>query len=214
MKTQFHPDSTAKCSWHKAFTGWTKTQSDPIKTQLRPNPVMPCRRTLRPGAPRTRRLLQPICRQFVDQDWEFADLANTVLRESTDNLPIFARNLPILARVELRNPSIIHRRVGSIDRSGCRNRSVESSDNRQMIRGNRQIAPNRKPIVNRFAIIVNSAAWNPSTLHQQNAEIYHRAGRPPAIRLPESSDNHPTKRRNHPMESANLPTNFRDLPIL
>ena len=112
------------------------------------------------------------------------------------------------------NPSIIHRRCDPIHRSACRNRRVESSDNRQMISGNRQIdlpvdrpngSPNRKVIVNRFAVIVNSAAWNLSPIHHQNAEIYHRAGRPPAIRLLESSENHPTKPRNHPTDSANLP---------
>ena len=101
MKTQFHPDSTAKCSWHKAFTGWTKTQSDPIKTQLRPNPVMPCRRTLWLVTQRIRRVVG----QFTDYPSEFADSAGTVLREFTDNLPIFARILPILALAELRNPS-------------------------------------------------------------------------------------------------------------
>jgi hypothetical protein len=116
MKTQFHPHSTVKCLLHKTFPDWAKTQFDPIKTQLPPNSVMPRHRTLLPGAPRTRRLLQPICRQFADHSWEFADSADTVLRESTDNLPIFARDLPILARAELRNPSIIHRRIGLIHR--------------------------------------------------------------------------------------------------
>ena len=51
-------------------------------------------------------------------------------------------------RLPMRNPStgvlpnlpIIDRRNSRIDRSGCRNRSVESSDNRQVISGNRQIA--------------------------------------------------------------------------
>jgi len=80
MKTQFHPDSTAKCSWHKAFTGWTKTQSDPIKTQLRPNPVMPCRRTLWLVTQRIRRVVG----QFTDYPSEFADSAGTMIREFTD----------------------------------------------------------------------------------------------------------------------------------
>ena len=116
---------------------------------------------------------------------------------------------------DMRNPAIIRRRFGSIHRSGCRYRSIESSDNRQMIYGNRQTTPlpegpsgppNRKVIVNRVPVIVNSAAWNLAPIHHQNAEIYHRAGRPPAIRLLESSDNHPTKRGNHPTESTDRPT--------
>src|SRR3989338_8603434 len=130
MKTQFHHDSTAKCSRHKAFPDWAKTQFDPIKTQLRPNSIMPRYRTLW-------LVTQRICRvvgQFTDRSSEFADSAGTVFRESTDNLPIFTRNLPILAVAELRNPSIIHR-------FGCRDQGVESSDNRQMIQGNHQIAP-------------------------------------------------------------------------
>jgi len=106
---------------------------------------MPRRCTLRPGAPRTRRLPQPICRQFADHSWEIADSAGFGSIESTDNLPIFARNLPILARAELRNPSIIHRRIVSIRRSGCRNLSVESSDIRQMIYGKRRIASPVEP---------------------------------------------------------------------
>jgi hypothetical protein len=105
------------------------------------------------------------------------------------------------------NPSIIHRQCDPIHRSGCRNRSVESSRNRQIDSpvDRSSASPNRKVIVNRFAVIVNSAARNLSPIHHQNAELYHRAGRPPAIRLLEASDNHPTKRRNHPTDSANLP---------
>jgi hypothetical protein len=57
-----------------------------------------------------------IYRQFADHDWEFADSAGFGFVESTDNLPIFARNLPVLAVAELRNPSIIHRRIGLIHR--------------------------------------------------------------------------------------------------
>jgi hypothetical protein len=145
---------------------------------------------------------QIIYRQFADHSWKFADSADFGFVESTDNLPIFARNLPILARVELRNPSIIHRRCDPIHRSGCRIRSVESSDNRQMKPRNRQIAPfldrssgprNHQLIVNQFHVIINSAAWNLSPIHHQNAEIYHRAGTPPAIRLLESSGNHPSE---------------------
>ena len=99
------------------------------------------------------------------------------------------------------NPSTTHRRFGSIHRAGYRDRGVESSDNRQMICGNRQIAPfldrpsgprNHQLIVNQFHVIINSAALNLSTIHHQNAEIYRRAGRPPAIRLLDLSDNHPT----------------------
>jgi hypothetical protein len=46
-----------------------------------------------------RRVPQPICRQFADHSWEFADSAGTVLREFTDNLPIFSGNLPMPAGV-------------------------------------------------------------------------------------------------------------------
>ena len=62
-----------------------------------------------PTARKRCRVAQPICRQF-------ADSAGFGFGESTDNPPIFARNLPILAVAELRNPSIIHRRIGSIHR--------------------------------------------------------------------------------------------------
>lgn len=105
------------------------------------------------------------------------------------------------------NRPIIDRRNRRTDRSGCRNRSVESSRNRQIDSpvDRSSASPNRKVIVNRFAVIVNSAARNLSPIHHQNTELYHRAGRPPAIRLLEASDNHPTKRRNHPTDSANLP---------
>jgi hypothetical protein len=113
---------------------------------------------------------------------------------------------------------------------------------------------NRQLIVNRFPVIVNSAALNPSRIHQSRAPIhqfasenstlrnqirnrpvkiagenirnypqpawpvsvtagiYYRAGRPPAIRLLESSDNHPTKRRNHPTDFTNLPIIYRQIP--
>ena len=50
-----------------------------------------------------------IYRQYADHGWEFADSADFEFGESTDNLPIFARNLSILARGELRNPSTIRR---------------------------------------------------------------------------------------------------------
>ena len=130
--------------------------------------------------------------------------------QSSDNDPINSGNHP----TDFTNPSIMHRRIGLTHRPGCGKQGLESSDNRQMICGNRKIGtffqrpssqPNRKVIVNRFAVIVNSAARNLSPIHHQNTELYHRAGRPPAIRLLEASDNHPTKRRNHPTDSANLP---------
>jgi len=176
-----------------------------------------------PTAGKRRHVAQPICRQFADHSWKFADSADLGFVESTDNLPIFSDNLPILARAEFRNPSIIHRRFGPIHRSGCRNRSVESSDNRQLISGNRQIdSPVDRPsgprnhqlIVNRFPVIVNSAAWNLSPIHHQNAEIYHRADKPPAIRLRKSSDNHPINSENHPTESANLPIIYRRILVI
>ena len=73
----------------------------------------------------------------------------------------------------MRNQPIIDRRNLRIDRSGSGHESVKSSDNRQMIHRNRQIAPllrwqngppNRKLIVKRFPIIINSAVWNLSTI--------------------------------------------------
>lgn len=145
-------------------------------------------------ARKRRHVSQPICRQFTDCFSEFADSAGFGFVESTDNLPIFSRNLPILARAELRNPSTIDRRIGSTHRSGSRNRSVESSRDHQIDSpvDRPSASPNRKVIVNRFAVIVKSAALNLSPIHHQNAEIYHRAGKLPAVRLLESSDNHPT----------------------
>ena len=156
-----------------------------------------------PTARKCRHVAQPICRQFADHPWKFADSAGFEFVESTDNLPIFARNLPILAVAKLRNQPIIDRRNHRIDRSGSRNRSVESSDNLPMKSRNRQLASpvdrssgprNHQLIVTQFHVIINSAAWNLSPLHHQNAELYHRSGKPPAIRL-----------WNHPTESANLP---------
>ena len=145
-------------------------------------------------------MAQIICRQFADEAWEFADSADFGCVESTDNLPI-------LTVAELSNPSIIHRRIGSIHRSGCRNRGVESLRNHQIDSPvDRPSGPrNHQLIVNRFHVIFNSAAWNLSPIHHQNAEIYHRAGTPPAIRLLESSDNHPINSGNHPTDYANLP---------
>ena len=135
------------------------------------------------------------------------------------NLPIIYRFSPAIYRfsrgVSMEQRPIFDRRNPRINRSGCRNRNVESSDNRQkglaldQPRGLR----NHQLIVNQFHVIINSAALNPSTIHQQNARIHQRAGRPPAIRSLESSDNHPTKRRNHPIESVNLPTDSGNVPI-
>jgi len=112
-------------------------------------------------------------------------------------------------------PSTIHRRFGVIHRFGCRDQSVESSDNRQIAPFLRRPSglANRQLILNRFPVIVNRAALNPSRNHHQNAEIYYRAGSSPAIRVLESSDNHPTKRRNHPTDSANLPIIYRRIPV-
>ncbi len=77
MKTQFHPDSTAKRLLQKTFPGWAKTQFDPIKTQLRPNSVMPRHRTL----------------------WLVTLRIRRVVGKFADNLPMIKRNLPILAGV-------------------------------------------------------------------------------------------------------------------
>ena len=147
------------------------------------------------------------------------------MREPSENHPIIIRYFPIIIRFSQgiyrrsstdpkNNLPIIYRQIPRIYRSGCRNRSVESSDNRQIAQFlDRPSGPrNHQLIVNQFHVIINSAALNPSTIHQQNARIHQRAGRPPAIRSLESSDNHPTKRRNHPMESANLPMIYRRIP--
>ena len=147
------------------------------------------------------------------------------MREPSENHPIIIRYFPIIIRFSQgiyrrsstdpkNNLPIIYRQIPRIYRSGCRNRSVESSDNRQIAQFlDRPSGPrNHQLIVNQFHVIINSAVWNLSPIHHQNAEIYHRAGRPPASRVLESSDNHPTKRRNHPMESANLPMIYRRIP--
>ena len=116
----------------------------------------------------------------------------------------------------MRNLAIIHRRFGSIHRSGYRDRGVESSGSRQIASTvDRPSGPsNHQLIVNQFHVIINSAALNLSLIHHQNAGIYHQARRLPRIQIRESSDNHLTKRRNHPTESANLPKKFRNLSIL
>ena len=84
----------------------------------------------------------------------------------------------------MRNQPIIDRRNLRIDRSGSGHESVKSSDNRQMIHRNRQIAPllrwqngppNHQLIVNRFPVIVNHAALNPSRIHQSRAPIHQFA---------------------------------------
>lgn len=124
---------------------------------------------------------------------------------------IFTRNF---TRPAMRNRLTIYRQITGIYRSGLRNRSVESSVNRQMLQANRQTAPlidrrsglpNRQLIINRFPVNLNPAPLNLSPFHHQNAEIYHPARRQPPVRFLESSDNHPTKWRNYPMESANRP---------
>ena len=141
-----------------------------------------------PTARKCRHVAQPICRQFADHSWKFADSAGFGFVESTDSLPILVRNLPIFALAELRNPSIIDRQNHRIDRSGCRNRSVESSRNHQID----------------LPVDRSSGSWNLSTIHHQNAEIYHRADRLPATRLLESSDNGPINSGNR-SRLANLP---------
>ena len=158
-------------------------------------------RGLRLAAPKVRRVAQPIYRQFADQDWEFADSADFEFVESTDNLPIFARNLPILALAELRNPSIIHRRCDPIYRSACRNRSVASSSHRRnaapVDRPNGP--PNRKVTVNRFPVIVNPAALNPSRIFQSRAPIHQFASRDStSVLARQSSDRHPIIQPSNP----------------
>jgi len=67
----------------------------------------------------------------------------------------------------------------------------------------RRIAPNRQLIVNRFHVIINSAAWNLSPIHHQNARTHQRVRRQPGVQLQESSDNHPINSENHRTDSAN-----------
>jgi hypothetical protein len=111
--------------------------------------------------------------------------------ESSDNDPINSGNHP----TDSKNASIIHRRCDLIHRSDCRIWSVEGSRNHQIASPLDQpsASPNRKVLVNGFLVIVNSAALNPSTIHHQNAELCHRVGSPPAIRVLDLSDNHPTE---------------------
>ncbi len=125
--------------------------------------------------------------------------------------------------IDSTNLPIIYQQIPLICRYGRRNPGVKSSDNRQMNPRNRQIvsflhwqsgSPNCKVIVNRFPVIVISAAWNLSPIHHQNPEIYHRASRQLNIRFLESSDNHPIEPENHPTESANLPTIDRQFDLI
>ena len=155
------------------------------------------------------------------------------MREPSDNHPIIIRYFPGIIRftqvnclfsstaLKANRPKIgrqnpgIDRQFGSADRYAYRSRGVESSDNRQIASTvDRPSGPrNHQLIVNQFHLIINSAVLKLSPIHHQNGEIYHRAGGPPAIRLLESSDNHPTKRRNHPTESVNLPIIYRLISI-
>lgn len=142
------------------------------------------------------------------------------MRESSDNHPIIIRYFPGIIRftqVKFRftpialkaNRPKIDRRNPGIGRSGCRYRSIESSDNRQMIYGNRQIAPllhrrnvspNRKLIVNQFPVIENSTALNPSRIHQSRARIHQFASEGSTSALtPQSLDRHP---KIHPSDPA------------
>jgi len=91
----------------------------------------------------------------------------------------------------MRNQPIIDRRNLRIDRSSSGHESVKSSDNRQMIHRNRQIAPllrwqngppNHQLIVNRFPVIVNHAALNPSRIHQSRAPIHQFASESSTLR--------------------------------
>jgi len=134
------------------------------------------------------------------------------------NRKVIVNPFTVIVNLVACQPSIIHRRIGSIHRSGCRNRSVESSDNRQMKPRNRQVAPfldqrsgprNHQLIVNQFHVIINSTDLNPSTIHQQNARIHQPARRQPGVQSVESSDNHPNKSGNHPTDFTNLPINYR-----
>ena len=141
--------------------------------------------------------------------------------ESSDNHPTKRRNHPM----ESANRPIIDRRNLRIDRSGCRDQGVESSDNRQMLHGNRQIAPsvrrrsgtpNHQLIVNQFAVIVNSTALNPSRIHQSRAPIHQFASeRSTSALAPQSSDRHPRIRPGDPTPmnsqlSATLPHQIRN----
>lgn len=113
----------------------------------------------------------------------------------------------------MNNRPISDRRNHRIDRSGSGKRGVESSGklkiNSYFARPNGR--PNRKVIVDRFAVIVNSAALSLSTIHQQIAGIHQSARRHPGVQLQESSDNHPIDSGNHPTDSANLPIIYRHI---
>lgn len=87
----------------------------------------------------------------------------------------------------LLNPPIIDRRNRQIDRSGCRKRSsVELSDNRQAICSNRETpspmdrpsaSPNRKVIVKRCPLIVNSVAFRAPIFDRKSTEENPRIDR-------------------------------------
>jgi hypothetical protein len=84
----------------------------------------------------------------------------------------------------MRNQPRIDRRNFRIDRSGCRNRSVESSGNREIDSpvDRPSASPNRKVIVNPFTVIVNHAALNPSKIYQSRAPIHQFASESSTLR--------------------------------
>jgi hypothetical protein len=101
-------------------------------------------------------------------------------------------------RPGMRNPSIIHRRIGSIHRSGCRNRSGEASRNHQIASPMDQPSGpgNHQLIVNQFPVIINSATLesinNPSpkrrTLSPRRQGLSKRSG---LLFLPGNRTNEP-----------------------
>lgn len=97
------------------------------------------------------------------------------------NLPIIYRFSPAIYRFSrgfsMKQRPINDRRNHRVDRSGCRNRSGESSRDHQIDSPVDRPSgpPNRKVIVNRFPVIVNPAALNPSRTHQSRAPIHQFA---------------------------------------
>jgi hypothetical protein len=129
------------------------------------------------------------------------------------NPQLFVNRYAVIINPHAANASIIHRCVDVIQRCQCRRRSVQSSDIRQTIYENRQIAspvegaadwPNRKGIVNRLPLIVNSGAWNPATIRYQNRGNCRPEVAARTVIL-ESFDNHPTSSEFRPMIFRNPP---------
>lgn len=99
---------------------------------------------------------------------------------------------------------IIIRRITEIIRFQLRT-PLESSE----LPGGR---PNRKIIVKRCPVIVNSAAWNPSRIHRCRAPIYQFATDGPSILARESCVYPRIGPLIQPRDSTNLPITYRFSP--